>query len=438
MASGTEGEMKKMSIREITEEIGKVYEMMKSIVDEAQSEGEPMAQEKEEQYSRMNARLTDLIKMRDQHYRLLDAQAAASRAMDRKVEAASETRTDGKRGASLREFVGSEEYRSAFSKYLRLGLGELNPSEQRAMTEGTDANGGYLPATEFLSSLVEARWQANAMRQIANVIPLGTFETEVVYENAFPTAAYASEAADFSSSESNPTFDQIILKPHTMRVFTKVSNELLADAPSRGPAFNVESILSRQFGRVMGELEESKFCTGTGSGQPKGIFAFTATRTITAVETATKGVVVASDLQNVIASLPRAYRANAKWVMSDEMFWKIRAFLQVGTAGTAAGGNYAPYAWSLGDGRLLDGEPDRLLGFPVVCCNGGPAFANGAITAVFGNFDYFHIGEREGVSIKVARERYLETNQTGYFAFARHGSDVSLLNAFRYLKIKST
>lgn len=432
------GETKKMSIREITDEIGKVYEMMKSMVDSMAECGQPMAGEKEAQYNSMNARLSELITMRDQHYRFLDAQALATKAMDRRADAASATRTDSskKRGDDLRKFVDSEEYRSAFGKYLRVGMNYMRHDEQRALSEGTDASGGYLPATEFLTTLVEKRLQANVMRQIANVIPLGTFETEVVFENAYPTATYKTEAD--SLTENSGTFDQLVLTPRTLRCFTKVSNELLADAPSRGPAFNVESILARQFGKAMGEKEENAFCTGNGTApNPKGIFSFTSTRVITAVETATASTLVANDLLNVISALPRQYRAGAAWVMTDAMFFKIRALLQATSISTSGGGSYAPFAWSLGDGRLQDGEPDRLLGYPIYCCNGGNAFAGGAITGVFGNFDYFHIGERESVSIKVARETYLENNQTGYFAFSRHASDVSVLDAFRYLKIKA-
>jgi HK97 family phage major capsid protein len=436
MKMDSTGETKKMSIREITDEIGKVYEMMKSMVDGMSESGQPMAGEKEAQYNSMNARLSELITMRDQHYRFLDAQALATKTMDRRADAISQTRTEGKRGDALRKFADSEEYRSAFGKYLRMGVADLRPDEQRALSEGTDSAGGYLPATEFLTTLVEKRLQANVMRQIANVIPLGTFETEVVFENAYPAATYKAEASQVS--EGSPSFDQLVLTPRTLRCFTKVSNELLADAPSRGPAFNVESILARQFGKAMGEAEEAAFCTGNGTApNPKGIFSFTADRIITSVETTTASVLVQNDLLNVIAGLPRQYRAGAAWVMSDAMFFRIRAMLQVGTAGTAAGGNYAPYAWSLGDGRAQDGEPDRLFGYPIYCCNGGNAFANGAIVGVFGNFDYFHIGEREGVSVKVAREAYLEYNQTGYFSFSRHASDVSVLNAFRYLKIKA-
>lgn len=424
-------EMKEATdIRAITEQIGKLYEAMKKMVETSQKNSEPMDDEEESKYSRMNARLTNLIKMRDQHYRQLDAGVQATRAVGRITESAE------RHGLKKQvEFSATDEYRSAFGKYIRHGASELNLDETRAMSEGNDGAGGFLPAIEFLTKLIETRFQANSMRQIMNVIPLGTFQTQVTIEDSVGVSSYIQEAG--AANEVTPVFSQVVLKPITLRYFTKVSNELLSDAPSRGTAFNVETILASQIGRSMGEAEERKFCTGTGTNEPKGIYDFTATRIITETTTATNNLIVAADLINTIAALPRQYRDGAKWIMGDQMFYKIRQLLQVQGAGAA--GSYSPFSWSMGDGKLQDGEPDRLLGYPIVCVNDNltyPAAGTAKIMGCFGNFDYFHLGEREGVSIKVAKETYLANNQTGFFAFARHGSDVSQLKAFNYLKIK--
>lgn len=429
---------KKMSIREITEAIGKLYESMKSSVEDSQSEGKPMDGATEEKYDRMNKRLTDLITMRDQHYRLLDAQVKAKAAMEGKVEAASKIENrQGARGDKLMDLCSSEEYRSAFQSYLRSGVRDMTRDEQRAMSEGTDSAGGFLPSTEFYSTLTQIRYQNNAMRQIAHIIPLGTFNTEIAYEASLGTAEYMSEAGDVSSAnESTPSFAKITLTPRTLRYFTRVSNELLSDSPSRGASFNVESMLAGQIGRVIGAREETAFVTGSGTApQPKGIMTYTSGRVISDVFVGTVSTITAADLINLVAALPRAYREGAKFIMTDAIFFKIRQLLQVSPISTSGGGNYTPFAWSLGDGKLQDGEPDRLLGYPVVCvAAGATALTGGTRPICFGNFNYYHIGEREGVSIKVARETYLTTNQTGYFAFARHAADVDILDAFRYLK----
>lgn len=428
-----------MTIREITDEIGALYERMKAAVASATEKGEPMSKDEEEQYAKNNSRLTDLIKLRDQHYALLDAQTKATNTRGLAIQQMAEERSlTPKQERRLGKFLDGEEYRSAFLSYLTKGQNGLTGDEYRAMSEGSNADGGFLPATEFYNQLIKKRFLTNGMRQVSNVMPLGTFKTDIVLESTFATASYESEAG--AKSESSGQFSNVVLQPHTMRVFSKISNELLADAPSRGPGFSIESILADQFGRVMGEKEEDAFVQGTGSGQPSGILSYITGFTggvITKVTTAGTNVIVAQDLLNVVYSLPRQYRQNAKWVMTDAMFAKIRALLQ---GVTAAQTGYLPFGWSMGDGRLQDGEPDRLLGYPVVCVAKGPDYPNtgtARVMAAFGDFSYYHIGERESVSIKVARETFLANNQTGYFAFARHDGKASLLEAFRHLEIKA-
>ena len=424
---------KRMSIREVTDEIGKLYENMKRQVEDALAEGTPLTGDEEAKYNSKNRRMSSLIKLRDQHYLMLDSASKAtetrSSAIARVVETRGYSSAKAKRFAST---VDSYEYRTAFQTYLATG----NDLEIRAMNEGNDSQGGYLPSTEFYATLTQQRFQANAMRQVATVMPLGTFKTDLAIEATFGTASYVAENTAVGNS-TDPTFSNLIFKPYTLRYFTLVSNELIADAPSRGAGFSIETILANQIGRVVGLREETAFTLGTGSGQPKGIFTYTSGSgtTITSVTSASSTTITAQNLMDTIYALPRQYRANAKWVMADTMFAKIRSLLQVGTAGSPVGGNYAPFGWSMGDGKLQDGEPDRLLGYPVVCTSDGNAFSTGNVVACFGDFEYYKIGEREGMSIQTAREAFLGTNQTGYYAFARHDAQATMMNAFRYLKM---
>ena len=436
--SGTEEEpMESMSIREITEEIGSLYERMRKGLRGSQTNRSMDA------FEDANNRMDKLVRMRNQHYKMLDAKAKAMDSRASQINGIVEDR--GMSTAVAKRFtskVDSEEYRNAFSTYLLKG--DRTPaSELRVMVEGTPADGGYLPATEFYTTLIQKRFQFNAMRGCATSIPLGTFKTEMTLESTFGTAEYLGEGS--GATESHPTFTNLTFTPYTLRYFTKVSNELIADAATRGSGFAIDTILANQIGRVVGLKEEVAFTTGAGaSGSPagpRGIYTYT-TSGIATRTTAASGTISATDLQALTYDLGRAYRPSAKWVMTDAVAALIRRILQTSPlAGTAAsgyaGGNYAPYAWSMGDGKLQDGEPDRLFGYPVVTVAAGPTVQANAIVAVFGDFEFYKIGEREGLSIQTAREQFLVNNQTGYFAFARHDAQATLLEAFRYLKLQA-
>ena len=145
-----------MTIREITEEIGALYERMKSAVETAQAEGVPMSSEVENTYKQHNARLNDLTKMRDQHYLLLDAGTRATNIREGHKQSIIDTR--GLTGATEQrtsKLLDSAEYRDAFHRYLSVGTRGMNENEQRALSEGTDADGGFLPAIDFYAMLIQ-------------------------------------------------------------------------------------------------------------------------------------------------------------------------------------------------------------------------------------------------------------------------------------------
>jgi HK97 family phage major capsid protein len=425
-----------MNIKEITDEIGALYEKMKAMVTGATDSGTPMNPELEMEYEKKNSRLSDLIKLRDQHYALLDAQSkATSNRREAIGEIAEARQLSTKRTTQLESTLNSEEYRNAFLRFLCVGHNGLNSNEIRAMTEGTDTAGGFLPSQDFYAQLIKKRFMVNAIRQVATVMPLGTFKTQVTIEDGVGTASYNAEG---TTVETNPTFKNVTLTPNTLSFFTKVSNELIEDAPSRGSGFSIESILADQMGRAMGLAEESKFVLGTGSAQPKGLLS-NSSEAGSQVTSSGASSITNQNLLDTIFALPRQYRANAKWIMGDSVFAKIRALLMVSSVTTttsgAAGGNFSPFAWSMGDGRLEGGEPDRLLGFPVVCVADSNAIATGVIVAGFGDYSYYMIGERSSISIKVAREAFLANNQTGYFGFARNDGKMTLPAAQVQLKM---
>jgi HK97 family phage major capsid protein len=77
---------------------------------------------------------------------------------------------------------------------------------------------------------------------------------------------------------------------------------------------------------------------------------------------------------------------------------------------------------------LVGGEPDRLLGYPVIVNNDMTGtFANLARTIVFGDLSSYYIREVRDVAVLSSRERFIDFHQTAFLAFGRYDGD--LLNA---------
>ena len=74
-----------------------------------------------------------------------------------------------------------------------------------------------------------------------------------------------------------------------------------------------------------------------------------------------------------------------------------------------------------GEGQYLwresvrDGEPDRLLGRPIMMSEYAPnTFTTGLYVGILGDFSNYWIADAVDMQVQVLKELYAETNQTGY------------------------
>ena len=344
----------------------------------------------------------------------------------RRAPAARET---AQRAPRFGDFRCSDEYVKAYETYLKRG--EHTPvSEMRALSEGTAGSGDVLPPVEFHNELAKRLQNIVTVRNISRVLPLGSWKREIAFETALPNAAFIAEGS--APTENSGTFTNRVLQPRRLAGLSLVSNELMEDAPARGPGFSIESILTEQFARKFGEVEESGFLVGNGTApNPKGILTYTSGANTTVSTGATMSGTVASPgltAANVIDwvySIPRQYRMHSSCAIltSDAVLGMIRKLASI-ASGTVN------YFWQP-SGML--GEPDRIMGIPVYASAYVNSITAGSVIGIAGAFDYCVIGERSGYTLKVLRERYADSNQTGFLAQNRVDITLTQTEAFRYL-----
>jgi len=343
----------------------------------------------------------------------------------RRAPAARET---AQRAPRFGDFRCSDEYVKAYETYLKRG--EHTPvAEMRALSEGTAGSGDVLPPVEFHQELAKRLQNSVVLRQLARVLPLGSWKREIAFETGLPNANFVNEGG--SLTEATGTFTNRVLQPRRLAGISLVSNELMEDAPARGPGFSIESIVTEQFARKFAEVEESNFLTGNGTApNPKGILTYTGTGQGLIATGATMGgsiatlAFTAANVIDWIYSIPRQYRMHPSCaiVTSDAVLSLIR---KLGSLGGTLN-----YFWQP-SGML--GEPDRIMGIPVYASAYVNSIAAGNVVGIAGAFDYCVIGERSGYTLKVLRERYAETNQTGFLAQNRVDITITQVEAFRYL-----
>ena len=86
---------------------------------------------------------------------------------------------------------------------------------------------------------------------------------------------------------------------------------------------------------------------------------------------------------------------------------------------------------------LREGEFDTLMGKKIVTSVYAPEIEAGAKTVMFGDFSYYWIGDRQGVTFKRLNERYADFGQVGFLASKRVDGKLILPEAIKVLQQKA-
>ena len=401
-----------MTIKELFAKRANLWENAKDFLNTHQDENGLMSAEDAAIYDKMEADIQDYTAQIERMERQgqIDAQMSAWNGSPLiGAPGAGAKRPEAKTG------IASDNYAEDYNCYLR-GRALVH----NVMSEGVDANGGYLVPTEFERQIVTALDENNVVRSVANVIKTAA-ERKIPVAASHVAAQWTAENGAYT--ESNPTFAQKAIDAYKETALAKVSIELLQDS-----MFSVEAYLANEFGRAFGILEEEAFCVGTGTGQPTGIFnAYDNNAPVGGeinVITGTSGAVKGDDLISLIYALKAPYRKNAKFLMKDSSVAEIRKLKD---------GN-GVYMWQP---SLQAGQPDKLLGYDLLTSAYAPEIAANALPVAFGDFHSYWISDRSGITIQRLNELYSANGQVGFIATKRCDGKTILHEGIQLLKVKA-
>ena len=327
----------------------------------------------------------------------------------------------------------SDEYKAAMLNALRTNFRQVSD----VLSEGVDANGGYLVPEEYDSRLIDTLTEENIMRKLGHTITTSG-EHKINIAATKPAAAWIDEGGALSFGDA--TFAQINLDAHKLHVAVKVTEELLYDN-----AFGFENYIIEQFGKALSNAEEDAFLNGDGVGKPLGLFSDKGGEV--AVTAASTTAITADEIINLVYSLKRPYRKNAKFIMNDQTIAALRKLKDTDTksvqlpqkGGTDAAQiratrNNGAYLWQP---SLQAGEVDRLFGYEVYTSPYVPTIAAGKPVIAFGDFSYYNIGDRGTRSFAELKELYAGNGMVGFVAKERVDGKLILPEAVQILKMKA-
>ena len=398
-----------MTINELREKRNQAWEAAKAFVETKRDKDGLLSDEDAKTYAEMEKKV--------QNYGAEIERMEAMSAMDAQLAKPTSTPITEKpmTGSSAQKPKtgrASEAYKEGLLKALRTNFRQVS----NVLSEGVDAEGGYLVPEEYDTRLIKPLQEGNIFRKLGNVITTSG-ERKINIAATTPAAAWIEEGEALTWGEA--TFDQILLDAHKLHVAIKVTEELLYDN-----AFNLENYIIEEFGKALANAEEDAFLNGDGQGKPLGIFAEDGGAEI-GVTAASATAITADEIINLVYSLKRPYRKNAKFIMNDQTISLLRKLKD---------GNQA-FLWQP---SMQAGEPDRLFGYEVLTSPYVPTVAAGAPVIAFGDFHYYNIGDRGTRSFAELKELFAGNGMVGFVAKERVDGKLVLSEAVKVLKLKAS
>lgn len=290
------------------------------------------------------------------------------------------------------------------------GFEGLN-GEGKAMTEGVDAQGGYLVRPQVERQLVQARELDNVLRGLCSKLNITTNSIQLDQLGLTTTAGWVAELAQ------KPESTAMTLATVTANIFAAaglatISNQLLADSnPS------VDGLAVNDLAKRLVALEEAAFIGGTGTGQPLGILN-TPGIGATAL-TATDVLSLLDAILDSIAKVETEHGAPSALLMHP------RTWTRILKSRDAQGAFYIDPAGGPQDPRTgLRGPVKSLWGYPVVTSNRMPTnlgTGTNESRIVVADFREALILDRQGITVDESAHVYFTSNQTVFRAEQRVG-----------------
>ena len=309
--------------------------------------------------------------------------------------------------------------------YLRRG----RESEIKSITGTTPGDGGFAVPRAIDALIASELKSISPIRAIAQVVQTGTAGYRKLVATGGVASGWVSEAAPRPET-GTPQFAEIAPPAGDLYANPAASQAMLDDA-----GFDLESWLANEIAMEFARAEGTAFVKGNGVNRPAGFLtaptgtaadgtrAFGQVQYIGSGNATGLGTTAEAKLIDLIHALKSGHRQGACFVMNSATLARIRKLK------TADGA----FLWQPG---MVEGQPDRLLGYPVVEAEDMPDVAANAFPIAFGNFRAGYLIAEHG-STSVLRDPFTNKPFVHFYATRRIGGQVLDSSAIKLLKIEA-
>lgn len=320
--------------------------------------------------------------------------------------------------------IASAEVKGFVDGYLRRG----RESEIKSLSGTVPSDGGYAVPREIDALIARQLTEISPIRAIAQIVQIGSSGYRKLITTGGTASGWVGEATARPETDT-PSFAEIAPPGGDLYANPAASQGMLDDA-----AFDIEAWLASEIAMEFARAEGSAFVNGSGVDQPLGFLASPVSSngdaarafgTLQYLGTGNAnglGSTAEIALIDLVHSLKAGHRQGASWVMNSAVLAEIRKLKTDDGA----------FLWQPG---MVEGQPDRLLGYPVIEAEDMPDIAAGATPIAFGNFRAgYIIAERSAT--QVLRDPFTNKPYVHFYATKRVGGQVLDSAAIKLLRIE--
>ena len=319
----------------------------------------------------------------------------------------------------------------ALSAFLRTG----SDMEVKAAASDNSVDGGWMVLPQIDTSIRALMTDISPMRQLAEVVSIGSSTYERFYSLGKRGAQWVAERDDRPQDTARPELIKQSYGVAELYAAPAATRQLLDDAQ-----VDIASWLINNATHDFAETEGEAFLRGDGTmGKPKGFLTYDVTNEKDFVRAWGKyGYVPAGHasaptdanlvtaLVKLVAAVRTPYKANAAFVMNSNTAVRLRTIVD-------ASGRYL---WAP-TGNLIEGVEHPLLGYRVVIDDNYDDIGAGTLPISFGDHRQgYVVVDRSG--IRVTRDEVTQKGRILFDTYKRVGGGAGDFNAVKFLKVAAS
>lgn len=324
------------------------------------------------------------------------------------------------------------EHKKAFDSWFRKGSGEeqLGELQKKALSVGTDPDGGYTVPVQMETAIDRVITEISEMRNIARVVQVSTASYKKRVSKGGASSGWVGEQSSRPNTDT-PTLD--VLEYPVMELYANPSatQSILDDS-----AINIDQWLADEVSIEFAVQEGAAFVNGDGAAKPRGFLTYDKVdnaswewgkigRVITGVDgdwadSSSDAGAETKNLVDLVYALKPVFRRNARFTMNRKTVSSIMKLRD-------ADGRQL---WSSG---LRDGQPDRLMGYPIYEMEDMPDIGSDKYPIAFGDFQRGYIIV-DRIGVRVLRDPFSAKPYVQFYTTKRVGGGIGHYEAIKLLQ----